>query len=186
MRNLTLRLPSAPRGFRDRFVRTLDVFIDPTDGRVFRVRSRWPPKESPIAPEPSAEFATTQLKSSGLEVYHGFPTEIPAVTFLDALDRIQGVGRNPLIAKQIIGNYVTWSRGPTEPNLHWGMKEPGRWSRPRPVWAITLRGIPASRPRPEWPKDARYSFRYIVDARTGEVIMGTNIPHSDKPHPDEG
>lgn len=123
-----LHLKSAELGAKDAYTRTFDVFIDPVNGRMLKIISRWPDGVPPIAPMPGAAFAERSTQRSGEQKYLGFPHEAPSVTFVDALDVVftQGVG-NPLRAKQILGQYVLYSRtgGP-----------------PRRVWAITLWGIP--------------------------------------------
>lgn len=163
-----LELPSAAEGAQDRFPRTFDVFVDPKDGSLLKLASRWPEGVPAIAPEPEAAFAEEQMGRAGLERYHGFPESKPAVDFIQALDVVykQGVG-NPLEAKQIIAHCVERS---------------AMGKKPRAVWAITLRGIPPLRAAyPGVPVDARNHIRNIVDANTGEwLCAGTS------PQPQEG
>ena len=130
-----LRLDSAIPGFEDSYERTFDVLLDLENGNILKIVSRWPEGIAQIAPEPPAWSAEEQMRASGLEKYHSFPESPPLITFLQALDIIltEGVG-SPLVAKQIVAQYVVRS-------------SMGR--KPKRVWAITLRGIPPpTRTRP--------------------------------------
>ena len=120
-----------------------------------------------MLPAPRAYGGEARLWGAGYEIYHGFPAEPPKISFLDALDAIGG---HPLLAKEIYALYVMESE----------MK-----SQPRPVWAITLRGIPPlhfitvppgvsqDKLPPIW---QRNHFRYVVNAVTGKVLFATNSP----------
>ncbi len=72
VRELVLDLPSATPEERDPYVRTIDVLVRPQDGRVVRIRSRWPAEEPPMPREPGAYSATCQIYGSGFTVYQGF------------------------------------------------------------------------------------------------------------------
>lgn len=127
------------------------------------------------------------MKNTGNETYHGFPANPPQVSFLDALSAVAtkgGVG-NPFLAKEIYAVYVMESR---RPGTRWG------WN-PRPVWAITLRGLPyiplkgrGPSPRdvpdeelvPMWQSN---HMRNVVDAITGNVLFATTIPQPLPPNP---
>ena len=161
LRDFSLRLESSPRGLADKYVRTWDIYLDPVSGRLLKLRSRWPKGEAPMEREPNAELAAKQMRRAGGEIYHGFPRNAPKASFLDALDGMQRDGGNPLIAKQIVAQYVMRSTGGGDP---------------MPVWAITLRGVPPFRSHPGMPQDARYEYRYIVDSETGKWISLSNIP----------
>jgi hypothetical protein len=118
-----------------------------------------------MRPLPSGASAQEQLQAEK-EIYHQFPLEDPKVSFLDALDIVltEGIG-SPFVAKAIHGVYVMHSRMD---------------SRPRPVWAITLRGIPPLPARGEYadtiPVWKRNHIRNVVDAMTGENLFATNSP----------
>jgi len=161
--NRKLELPSSPENYKDRYSRTFDVLLNPIDGRVIKLKSRWPEGVPQIDPEPDAASATEQLGRAGNEVYHGFPNEDPHVSFIDAVDAIQRGGDGPLTAKQVSASYVMWSSV--------GYKTP------RPVWAITLRGVLPVMPREGMSREAIYQYRLIVDAKTGEYLCGGNTPH---------
>lgn len=158
-----VQLPSAPWAPSNRFIRVIDVLLDAKDGRLYKVRSRWPNNEPPISPEATAPMAADQMHRSGNEVYHGFPVDTPAITFVEALDAIYRGGGDVLTARQINADYVLWSRI-------------GKWHDPRPVWAVTLRGISPVRPLPGSNEAPIHSFRYIVDAVTGKLLCGTTVP----------
>ncbi len=170
-----LELPSSPENYRDPYSRTFEVLLNPIDGRVIKLKSRWPDGVPQIDPEPDAASATEQLRGAGNEVYHGFPNEDPHISFIDAADSIQLGGAAPVMSKQISASYVMWSRV-------------GRFKTPRPVWAITLRGVMPVMPREGMSREAVYQYRYVVDARTGEYLCGGNTPHPvrrvspDRPH----
>ncbi len=154
---------------KDKFTRTLDVYIDPTNGKLLKLETRWPEGESPIAPLPSAESATEQMRRHGNEVFHGFPEEPPNIGFFGALDGLARCGEDATVARQIIAHYVIWSRV-------------GKWSEPRPVWAIMLRGTsPPPTPHREAPNDRSYHLKVIVDAKTGECVCASNTPSPEGP-----
>jgi|GEM_PF-1108567 len=169
--NWKLDLLSTPPDRADSYIRTCDILLDPRDGKLLSITSRWPGDVPPIAPQPGAASATAQMAGSGNEQYHGFPEEGPPISLSDALDAIQKAGGNPLVAKQILGHYVVWSRMGDEP---------------KPVWAITLRGIsPIKAAYPGVSVDARNHLRYIVDPKTRRWICATTTPQpttlDDKP-----
>lgn len=153
----------------DRFVRTLDVFVDPVNARFLKLETRWPKGERPIAPQPSAESATEQMRRHGNEVYHGFPKDPPKFSFFDVLDSVPRCGGNATEARQIIAHYIMWSRV-------------GEWSDPRPVWAIMLRGVQQI-PGQMHSNEPRFHWKVIVDAETGKCLGGSNTPLPDKPDP---
>lgn len=155
----SLALSSTPDGWHDKYSRTLDVYLDPESGRLLKVSTRWPDGEKEIAPEPDAANAAWQLQGTR-EMYHGIPEEDPPISFLEAIDVIQRNGGNPLVAKQISGVWVVWSRMDKEP---------------RPMWVITLRGIPPVRPH-EINLNLLNHMRYIVDPVAKKVLMRTTDP----------
>ncbi|MCH8881838.1 MAG: hypothetical protein IID34_18380, partial [Planctomycetes bacterium] len=129
---------------------------------MLKIESRWPDGEPPIPPEPDAATATNQFWRSGNEVYHAFPVEPPPISFVEALDGLaKGIG-NPLIAKQIKAQYVLWSKLDLEP---------------RPMWIITLRGIPPwEAAQPGVPVHLRDHLRFIVDPETGRWVQALSTP----------
>ena len=162
VREFVFELESSPAGFKDMYIRILDTFLDPRTGQVLRVRTRLPagfPKE---LREPSAEFSTTQLFGGTKETYHGFPTDPPGMSFVDAVDAVQRAGWNPLASAQVTGEWVMWSTYD---------------KKPRPVWVITLQGMPPLEASyPGVPVDARNHLRSIVDPVSREWIQGGNSP----------
>ena len=159
--NWRIALKSTGAAGRDQHTRTFDIHLDPVDGRVLKIKSRWPTGAVPVLTDLDALSAAQQMRRSGNEIYHGFPTESLKINFVDALDSIRQTGINPLDARQIIGRYVLHSRMGREPKA---------------VWAITLRGV-LPRPRHRRKNSKRYAqHRYIIDAATGEWITATNTP----------
>ena len=168
-----LHLDSAIPGFEDRYERTFDVLVDPVNGNILKITSDWPEGIPRMAPEPSAWAAEEKMGRSGLEKYHSFPDAKPLISFLEALNVLQreGVG-SPLVAKQIIGHYVVQSRMAREP---------------KPVWAITLRGIEMpwhGGPRGT-PPTVLTRMRNIVHAETGEWLSASNQPALGSVHVDD-
>jgi len=174
IKNVRLKLKSTPPGFKDKYVRNFQVFVDPNSGHLLKITSKFDGNDPNMLPEPPAAVAESRMKNSGNEMYHGFPAEAPKLSLLDALDVICSKGySSPFVAKEIYAVYVMHS------SMGWG-------SRPRPVWAITLRGIPPIAP-PGYPgprKTKKYRspvwelnhIRIVVDARNGKVLFGTSVP----------
>ncbi len=148
-----------PSGRESSIAYTFDILVDPVDGKVLKIRSRWPEGIPPMAPEPSAGAAEDRMTGCGLTRYHGFPQEDPALTFADALRAAPGLG-----ARQIVALYVTQSM----------------MDGPRiPVWSVTARGVPpplrcAPPPvddsyggSPTVPSGLHWEERHTVHAATG-------------------
>jgi hypothetical protein len=76
---LRLKLKSLPEGIEDLYARTWDVLLDPLDGHLIKIISRWPSEVPTIPPEPSAVEYAAQMESAGEERYLGFPQEKPTV-----------------------------------------------------------------------------------------------------------
>jgi hypothetical protein len=163
--NVSLKLKSAVPNFKDRYVRTFFVVIDQQTGQLLRITSESAGTATDLRSPPTADTAETQLRASG-ETYHDLPLEVPKVSFLDALDAVLSRGKgSPFLAQRIRAAYVIESDG---------------GAAPRPVWAITLEGIPPMQPHgrrptevPAWQRD---HIRNIVDATSGAVLFATTIP----------
>lgn len=167
IKNVRLKLKSVWPRYKDKYLRNFEVLVDPNTGHLFRIRSKFDGYDPNMLPEPPAEWAEARLRGAGNEIYHGLPAEPPKVSFLEALNAIGG---HPLLAKEIYALYVMES----------DMNSP-----PRPVWAITLRGIPPlpfitvppgvseDNLPPIW---QRNHFRYVVNAVTGKVLFATTSP----------
>jgi hypothetical protein len=153
----TMEIESYPPHYKDRYLRTVDVYIDPLNGRVLKIKTQWPEGAPGKRPEVTAEVEEGKMARFGMKRIHGFADHDPKISFLQALDSIwrQGAG-SPKNAMQIVGRYVMWSE----------LDRP-----PRPVWAITLRGglTSMSRRLREWgiPEE---QHDHVVDALTGELI----------------
>jgi len=166
--NVSLRLESAIPGYQDQFQRKFIVLIDRNTGQLLSITSKFEGKDPDMRPIASGESAEEQLRAEE-ETYHGLPDEEPKIGFLDALDIVlsDGIG-SPFLAKEIYASYVMHSRMDSEP---------------RPVWIVTLRGLPPMPARgpygdsiPVW---QRNHMRNIIDAMTGESLFATNSPQPD-------
>jgi hypothetical protein len=149
--------------------RTFTVLIDEETGKLLGIRCKFNGPPGEMRPEPSAASAERQLRG-GSETYFEVPQEDPQISFLEAVQKVSESGYgNPCFAKEIDGLYVSHS--------HMG-------SSPRPVWVVTMRGLPPLMPRggddsnpvPEWQLN---HSRCVVDAKTGQCLFRTNYPHPD-------
>ena len=164
--NSYLKFATAKPGFVDGYRRVFTVVLEAASARLFFVSSTYEGKPDPdMRPMPNCGVATEQL-SHEEEVYDGYPSLPPRITFLSALESIMhgGIG-SPFDAKEIHGAYVLHSR---------------MASKPRPAWAITLRGLPPAPAKgrfgasvPAW---QRNHMRNVVDAVSGQVLFATNSP----------
>jgi len=167
IRDWSLHLNSDVRRRKDPYRRTLDVFLDPNSGQVVKLQTRWPPGEPPSAPEPTAESAAWQMLNGPSEIYHGIPDVPPPISFMEAVDILYRAGFNPFSAKQLIGHWVVWSC---------------LGSDPKPMWVVTLRGLPPPAiPRYD-PDIALYyqdHLRIVIDPVEKMWVRGSNSP---QPH----
>lgn len=162
LRDWKLQLPEVHADAPHSYNPNWEILLDPNSGQLLRIVSGHPIGDPPIPPEADAKSATEQLETTGNERYHGFPEEPPRISFVDAIRVLILEGENPLAARQIKAQYVEWS-------------ELGREH--HSVWAITLRGIRfAMAERRGGPREAIYSIRHIVDAKTGKWLGATNSP----------
>ena len=160
-----LDLPSVPSHVTVP-ARTYDVYLNPADGAVVKIMSRWPTGEPITVREPDAEQGTEELRKC-TETYHEFGITPPAVTLQRALDIVvqRGFG-DPVSAKQIVARYVVWS----EPGFYKG-------TTPRAIWAITFQGIPQLKPPPPGGRfDLLNHLRHLIDAQTGEWLSASTSP----------
>jgi hypothetical protein len=161
----SLRLRSAARGFQDIYERQFRVILLETGGQLVSVNADYDGKAPDMREPPSAESAQKQIEGDA-EVYTAFPPNDPKLTLLDALDVVltRGSG-SPFQAKAIDAVYV----------MNSVMGAPAR-----PVWAITLRGLPPFAARgphadavPVW---QRNHMRNVLDALSGQLLFSTNTP----------
>ncbi len=158
--NQRLELGPEPR-LLDPRTRTFDTFIDPRTGALLKIISRWPDGIPSIGQDPSAVESARQLQAAGREKYHAFARELPPVSFVEALEAIRLDGENPFLAKQLIGQYVLWSRMD---------------GAPRAMWVITLRGITREISGAHGKTDDRWVMRYIVDPLTKRWVCASSTP----------
>jgi len=128
------------------------ILIDSLTGIPLRINSI--PKE-PIEREATSLEAEQQL---GRE-YVGLPGELPVFSIFEIFNECKFY---PAISKEIIINYVLYSKND---------------SPPKPVWIVYLRGLPpfhsGMNPNEEYKTTNR---RYIIDANAGYVIWCDNLP----------
>ena len=163
--DVSLSFKSASPNFRDAYKRRFAVLLDERTGQLISVISKFDGNDPDLREQPSGAAAELQLEA-GDEIYHGLPAEGPRLTFLSALEVVlnNGIG-SPFLAKEIYGNDVLHSRGP---------------SPQRAAWVVTLRGlppIPAHGPQgdsvPVW---QRNHMRNVIDDATGTNLFATNSP----------
>jgi hypothetical protein len=163
-----LHLKSSIPGFQDRYPRKFSVLLDERTGQLLKVEARFEGDDPDMRPAPSGDAAEAQLRAEK-EIFTGLPVVEPKLTLLDALDVVlkSGIG-SPFLAKEIEAVYVMHSR---------------MGSSPRPVWSITLRGLPPMPARgqhadtiPSW---QRNHMRNVIDAVSGEFVFATNSPQPD-------
>ena len=145
----------------DTFRRTFQVMLDAAGGRLLFITSTSEGRPAAnMRPMASYRVATKELREDG-ELYAGYPDADPKVDFLAALQDILQVGKS----REMHAAYVMQRR---------------LESKARPVWAITLRGLPpfaAHGPNPKGvAAEQRTSMRNVVDAATGKVLFATNVP----------
>jgi len=143
------------------FNRDFCVYIDSLTGHLLKVTYFHDSSNADVCPEIHANEAERQL-SSMQEHYIGFPADMPPTSFGEAITS----GINPFNAKQILGQYVTYS---------WGNRTP------RPVWIISLCGIPPITLHGPYSYDwiPPYKLnrkRAIIDAITGHLLSTCTIP----------
>jgi len=145
-----------------------DVFLDKETGRLLKIASISSILDTSIAPEPPAENAERQLSEDG-ELYSGFPTSQTLISFRTALNSCMLF--NPFKAKEISALLILYSA-----------KAYPDYVSPKPVWAITLRGIkprPSPQPIRNAPPVPLYQSNYIrqlINAATGKAMIASGIP----------
>jgi len=163
--HVVLSLKSALPGFKDASVRMFIALIRADTGQLWSVKSFVSENVPDLRREPSADVAEAQMRPEK-DIYTALPSENPHITFIDALDIIltRGSG-SPFTAKEIHAVYVM---------------ESDMGSEVRPVWAITLRGIPpipVSGPgAAKIPKWQLNRMRNVINAKTGDFLFATNSP----------
>ena len=163
-----IKLPRPITGHADTYLRYFSVYLDAEASRVLAVTSRLEKRSPDVSHLNTLEAAAEELRGDS-EFYESFPTVEPKTTFIDALQKKDGF---PLVAQEIDGFYVMYSR------FH---------VNPRPMWVINLRGLPPmSAPGrigapegEEIPLWGMNHWRYLVDAITGELVLEASFPNPD-------
>lgn len=148
----------------------VDILLDPVNGAMLKLESRWPKDVPPIAPEATSESAERQMTATK-ERYHAFSEGNPTITFREALAAIRNGGGNPCSAVQFSAVWVRWSEFGKEPSS---------------MWVITLRGIgPVGLHADDVPLDLQNHLRYVVDPVKKKWISATTTPQPDNFDPDK-
>ncbi len=161
------KLQSSPPGAGEPVGRTLDILLDPIDGKLLGIETRSAENDPRSFRSFNAEEEERDLLGSGDQRYHGFPVNPPSLSFSDALEALERGGAEPLGAKQIAAVWVVWSGGSVGP---------------KPMWVITLRSVvpsPFTFPEPE--AAAASQFRYIVDPDLNKLIRWGSISAPPRP-----
>jgi len=170
----TLKLKSALPSVPDRYPlkRTFMATMYESGGCFIKIATEFAGDTSDLGKQPSAKAAEDQLRRMD-EWYTDIPSQPPKLSFLQAVDAVQSGGIGcPNLAKEIDGQYVM---------------DTENGEKPRPVWIITLRGIPPMpgsidplNPREKTvPIRFQNHIRNVIDASTGKCIYATDVPQSD-------
>lgn len=79
----SVEFKSAPPNVKDAYGRTLDIHVDPVTGHMLKLRTRWPKNVPQDRVQPDAKSAELAIAP---ERYHGFPSQPPPISFLEALE----------------------------------------------------------------------------------------------------
>lgn len=169
MKNFHLKLKTPDPDFKDRYNRNFKILIDPNNGELLRISSKFDGNDPDVGTARKAERIEKEFQDNIR--YLGFPDTLPKISFIDALNIVQkfGVGM-PYNAKEIDAQYVWYSdefRTKGEPQL---------------VWIIDLRGIPPiAPPLSDDAIDIRAvnHIRYVINAETGIILQAGNSPSPD-------
>lgn len=157
--NLKSPAVSVPGPYRN--LRTFTAVVEAETGQLICVKCKYAGSVPDIRPEASAAVQEKALQMN--ETYTDFPSDDPTISLVHALD---AVPTNPRLAKEIDALYVLESR---------------MGAAPRPVWMVTLRGIPPIEPRSTSSAGIHpwllNRMRCAVDARTGKLLFSTNTPY---------
>jgi len=145
---------------RELVSRMFDVYIDSATGHFLKAISRTGPLDPDSLPELSAAECEKQLRPR--EQYVGFPNDPPRADLANALSQCF---YNPARAKEVLAQYVLL-KGPYDP--------------PRPVWVITLLGIPRVQfhggPTDWVPIYQVNRMRLVLDEKFGNVLIADTRP----------
>lgn len=140
------RLKPNSSGYEDQYERRFTVYLSADGGQFLAIKSNLPGRVPSINPQLPGDSAEVKARS-GYELYQTFPSDIPKVSFVDAI-RLSTLG-NPLDAEEIEGLYIMDSAGLYAPH---------------PVWVIMLRGVPW-----DFHHKGRLDMRNDIDAMTGKA-----------------
>jgi hypothetical protein len=141
------------------------IWLGPS-GKLLKIYSIPHSQDSICTPILTSDEATDRLNRKG-EMYLGFPEKLPMARFIHALNAASGC--KPLVANEIIAQYVMYS-------------EFG--SSPMAVWCITSLGIPPTHFTSHRKKHVRRSTqdldceRCLINAENGKWLSMISIPCS--------
>lgn len=169
MKNFHLKIKTQDPDFKDRYNRNFKILIDPNNGELLRISSKYDGNDPDVGTAPNP--AKVEKELSSVAKYIGFPDTLPNISFIDALNIVQkfGVGM-PYNAKEIDAQYVWYSD-----KYHTSGES-------KLVWIIDLRGVPAI--APPLSNDAIgiravNHIRYVINAETGIILEVGNMPSPD-------
>lgn len=136
---------------------SVTVYLDEENGKLLSIYCQSLILEDTIVFRPPTYLESEKALTSLGEIYLGIPDEKPQISFLEAFEKCFRGNT----AKEITGNYVNYKLQdkPVEP-----------------AWIIYLRGIDPI------PMEFSYEFettvfRYVVNAKTGKIILSLNSPY---------
>jgi len=136
-----------------------DVWLDSATSELLLIELR--PADTPSIGfrMPTVAEAEDQL-GNAWEKYYGLPVDPPGISLLEALQRYSPW---PLLAKQVLVQYLMYSRGGGDPY---------------PAWVVYLRGTPGFRPPgvDKYVPHQTQSARRVFNAVTGAATPETNLP----------
>ena len=143
--------------------RDITIYLDAETGNPLRVVSTVKGfRESPK----NKSAAAAEGLALGFESYVGLPSEMPSISFKEALDTVSFCS-NPLSAQEVIGIFVMLKR----------FIRSDQYS-VVPVWEIYEYGgpTPYGAMHPELPHEKTSFWRTTIDARTGAFLGACNRP----------
>ncbi len=166
MNNFNLKIKTEDPNFKDRYNRNFAILIDPYNGELLRISSKYDGNDPNVGKARKAEKVEKEFQDN--IKYLGFPDTLPNNSFIDALNIVHkfGIGM-PYNAKEIDAQYV------------WYSDEFRTNGEPQRVWIIDLRGIPPI--APPLSNDAIgiravNHIRYVINAETGIILQVGNMP----------
>lgn len=138
-----------------------DALFHPKTKVAYRIRMFSDSQKSRTWRTPDAAESEDQMRRASNEKYIRFADSEPPVDLLTALDSVRAVGGKVDSAARVSAVCVVRET---------------KFKPAKLVWAVTLMGVSPIRIPPLGSKGAVYTYRYIVDATTGECESFCNRP----------